>query len=303
MIIFVFTSSDKQFFWNEHTLCKPKPERISQISTWNPTANARKTAIAFLYSDQVQKLVPKISVLDIQFLDNLSADIVIFHTDYPAKAHMQAIASVTKRQVIFYNVDDAFTSFPKGFDPYLEEPNWMKRGKWNYQHMCRFWFKLIMDIPLVLEYKYVMRLDDDSKIIGAWDNIFDLMGKRNAVYFGNVEEADSENGLPGLMKLKTFTINYTESYQVIPKNPKRLIRAFDIPNHIRLYNTNFDVIKVDFFRRSEIRHWTDAVDATHGIFKYRWGDHVLRYLTTALFATPVEVLLRTDFNLPYCHPC
>ncbi|CAF4459225.1 unnamed protein product, partial [Rotaria socialis] len=213
------------------------------------------------------------------------------------------VANVTKRQVIFYNVDDAFTLFPKGFDPYLEEPNFKKRGKWNYQHMCRFWFKLVLDIPLVLEYQYLMRLDDDSKILGAWNNIFDLMTKREVVYFGNIEEADSEKVLPGWMKLKTFTTDYTEKYRLVSKNPKRLVRAFDIQNHICLYNTNFEVIKIDFFRKPHIRHWTDVIDATYGIFKYRWGDHVLRYLTTALFATATEMLLRTDFNVPYCHPC
>ncbi|CAF3253901.1 unnamed protein product [Rotaria socialis] len=288
---------------NDISICEPKSARKPHMSTWNPTAKIRKNAMAFLYNDQVQKLVPTISALDRHFSDNMSADIIFFHTDYPITQHMQAIANVTKRQVIFYNVDDAFTSFPKGFDPYLEEPNWKKRGKWNYQHMCRFWFKLVLDIPLVLEYQYLMRLDDDSKILGAWNNIFDLMTKREAVYFGNIEEADSEKGLPGLMKLKTFTIEYKEKYRLIPKNPNRLVRAFDIENHIRLYNTNFDVIKIEFFRKPHIRHWTDAIDATYGIFKYRWGDHVLRYLTTALFATSTEELLRTDFNLAYCHPC
>ena len=273
------------------------------MSTWNPSAKAKKTAISFLYHDQVQELAPKIALLDKSISDNMSSDIIIFHTGYPLKAQMQAIAAVTKRQIIFHNVDEAFTSFPEGFNPYLEDPTWRKRGKWGYHHMCRFWFKLILNIPLVLEYEYLMRLDDDSKILGVWFNIFQFMMDRKAVYFANVEEADSNSGLPGLMNLKTFTFDYKEKYQIIPTNPARLARAFDIPNHIRLYNTNFDVIKVAFFNQPRIRHWTDAVDATFGIFKYRWGDHVLRYITTALFATPSEVLLRTDFNLPYCHPC
>ena len=233
----------------------------------------------------------------------MSSDIVIFHTAYPLKAHMQSIASVTKRRVIFYNVDDAFTSFPKGFDPYENEPTWTKRGKWNYQQMCRFWFKLVLDIPLVHEYEYFMRLDDDSRIRGVWFDIFEFMKMKNATYFANIEEADSERGLPGLMELRTLTMNFTEKYRVVPKDPGRLVRAFDIPGHIRLYNTNFDLIKVDFFRRPEVRQWNDVVDESFGIFKYRWGDHVLRYLTTALFARSDEVLVRTNFNLPYCHPC
>ena len=295
--------SNEQMCKHCNSLHKQTFKSNSRMSTWNPTAKTRKTAISFLYGNQVQKLAPRISLLDKFLSDSLSSDIVVFHTDYPLKAHMQIVANATRRQVIFYNADDAFTSFPEGFNPYLEDPTWQKRGKWNYQHMCRFWFKLIMDIPIVLGYEYLMRLDDDSKLLAVWNDVFDLMTKRKAVYFGNIEEADSERGLPGLMNLKTFTINYIQKYRLVPKNPKRLRRAFELPNHIRLYNTNFDVIKVDFFLRPEVRQWTDAIDDTFGIYKYRWGDHVLRYLTTALFATPAEILLRTDFNLSYCHPC
>jgi hypothetical protein len=301
--IYIYNTLYKGTYQTVQGLCKSEFKNSSFVSVWNPSVKDKKSAIAILYNDEIQKLTPIIALLDTRFSDNMSTDIIIFHTGYPFKKHLYAIANITKRQIIYYNIDHVFTSFPAGFDPYLEDPTWTKRGKWNYQHMCRFWFKLVMDIPLVLEYDYLMRLDGDSKILGVWFNIFDLMEKRNVVNFANVEQADSEQGLPGLMKLKSFTLSYQEKYQIIPKNPARLKRAFDIPNRIRLYNTNFDVIKVKFFKNPEIRHWIDAVDQTFGIFKYRWGDHVLRYLTTALFATSAEVLLRTDFNLSYCHPC
>jgi hypothetical protein len=303
IIVYIFN------IWNEKTSvdykisCKSEVKRTQLVSIWNPSTKSAKTAVSFLYNDQIQHLAPAIALLDKHFPDNMSADILIFHTGYPFKTHLQIIANTTKRQIIFYNVDDVFSSFPKGFDPYLEDPTWTKRGKWNYQHMCRFWFKLVLDIPIVIEYDYLMRLDSDSKIMGNWFDIFDLMENKNVTYFGNIEAADSERGLPGLMNLKSFTYYYKEKYRIIPKNPTRLNRAFDIPEQIRLYNTNFDIIKIEFFKRDQIRHWTDAIDETFGIFKYRWGDHVLRYITTALFAAPAEVLLRTDFNLSYCHPC
>ena len=285
------------------TVYKSQLQLDYHASIWNPSTQAKNNAIAFLFHDQVQLLAPKIALLDSNLADNQSADIIILHTGYPFRAHLQAVANATRRQVTFLNVDQYFMSFPHGFDPYLEDPTWTKRGKWNYHHMCRFWFKLVVDIPLVTKYEYLMRLDDDSKLTGVWFNIFEFMTQKKVVCFANVEEADTEHGLPGLMRLKSFTYEYIKKYSIIPKNPARLERAFNIPNHIRLYNTNFDVIKVKFFQTSPVRHWVDAVDNTFGIYRYRWGDHVLRYLTTALFATSSEVLLRTDFKLPYCHPC
>ena len=240
--IYLVNDSKKEINNDYQSSCKPQVEKRPLMSVQNPAIKAAKTAVVFLYNDKVHDLAPTITSLDKYFADNMSSDIIIFHTGYPLKGHLESIANVTKRQIIFYNVDEAFMSFPLGFDPYREEPNWTKRGKWNYQHMCRFWFKLMIDIPVVVKYDYLMRLDSDSKLQGDWFNLFYLMEKKKVVYFANVEEADSEDGLPGLMNLKTLTFYYQEKYKITPRNPTRLKRAFDIPKHIRLYNTNFDVI-------------------------------------------------------------
>ncbi|CAF1524368.1 unnamed protein product [Adineta ricciae] len=273
------------------------------FATWNPSKNQSRTAIAILFDGAILDLAPSIGVLDQYLSDNLESDIIIFLTMYPVGPHLHAVTLKTKRQITYYNIDAIYTTFPKGFDPYREEPTWSKRGKWNYHHMCRFWFKLIFDIPLINKYEFVMRLDSDSKLVGVWFNVFDFMRNQSAVNFANIEQADTEGILPGLMKLKTFTYEYINKTGIVPKNPVRLARAFDIPFHIRLHNTNFDISKTEFFKSKPVTHWINAVDETYGIFRYRWGDHVLKYLTTAIFATPSEVLLRTDYNLPYCHPC
>lgn len=94
-----------------------------------------------------------------------------------------------------------------------------------------------------------------------------------------------------------------------PRHPHLWERAFTTKpgvNHthgVRLVYNNFEVTKVDFFLRDEVWTFTEAVYRSQGIFKYRWGDAVLRYLTLALFAKPEEVLWRmTDFkDMRYCH--
>ena len=40
-----------------------------------------------------------------------------------------------------------------------------------------------------------------------------------------------------------------------------------------------------------------------GIFKYRWGDAVLRYLVLAIFAEDDQIINRNSTNIMYCHPC
>lgn len=60
---------------------------------------------------------------------------------------------------------------------------------------------------------------------------------------------------------------------------------------------------MEFFLRPEVLKWTAALMKTGGIYKYRWGDAGLRYVTLAVFASEHEVLHRMKLDIKYCHPC
>jgi hypothetical protein len=111
----------------------------------------------------------------------------------------------------------------------------------------------------------------------------------------------TEEALPGILKLPQLAREYVRNYSVVPKNPKEWSEAFPTGT-VHTFDNNFEVAQVEFFRRSEVRQWTQAVLESAGIFKYRWGDAALRYLTMALFATKEEVLTRRSFSIKYCHP-
>lgn len=227
---------------------------------------------------------------------------MLFHTGFPFASEIAQIMSATRRRVIFRNVDREFASFPNGFDPYTNEPTFWKRGKWNYHHMIRFWFKLIFDIEEMKNFDYVMRLDTDSRLIGKWANVFDLMKVKDIVYIANDEQIEFEKVLPGTLELQTFFTDYTTKKKLIPQDPSKISAAF-MKNGIRTYYNNFELFRTTFFRQAIVQDWINAVDASHGIYKYRWGDAILRYLTLALFAKDHQVIHRNQLNLPYCHPC
>ena len=259
-------------------------------------------AIAILIGENYTKLALRLSSIDEHLLDNYENHVIIFHTAYPSSSDISRVFKATKRYVMFLNVDREFISFPTGFNPYSTDPTWSKRGKWNYHHMIRFWFKLIFELPELQQYDYIMRLDDDSQLLGTWFDVFSVMNQRNAVYFANKQLVDYEDGLPGTMKLKEICFTYKKTANISLEDPKRLESAF-VRNTIKTYYNNFEVMKTHFFRRTDVRAWTDMIDATHGIYKYRWGDAILRYLTMVLFAKPEEILHIGNFNLSYCHPC
>ena len=116
--------------------------------------------------DPYPKLRVKISQLDERLKDNCSTDVIVFHTGYPFRGDVTAIFDSTRREVQFVNIDHIFYQFSPDFDPHFRDPTWSQKGKWNYHHMCYFWFKQVFELTLMQRYRYMMRLDDDSQILG-----------------------------------------------------------------------------------------------------------------------------------------
>lgn len=73
-----------------------------------------------------------------------------------------------------------------------------------------------------------------------------------------------------------------------------------IGSMINYYN-NFEVVLLSYFLTPTIRHWSNAVLRSGGIYRYRWGDAPLRYITLAIFANESQVIHRTDYNISYNH--
>jgi len=100
--------------------------------------------------------------------DNNSTDIIIFHTGYPSREDLFPIIESSHRHIEFVNVDHIFYTFSPGFEPHIKDPTWSQKGKWHYHHMCYFWFKHVFELKIMQRYKYMMRLDDDSQILGKF---------------------------------------------------------------------------------------------------------------------------------------
>lgn len=88
---------------------------------------------------------------------------------------------------------------------------------------------------------------------------------------------------------------------IIPKNPIQWQSAF-INDSVYIYNNNLEIGKVDFFKDEKVVNFTNAIIQSGGIYKYRWGDAGLRYLTIALFASEDEVMSVYNIEFGYCHP-
>lgn len=304
MFVYVFMVEPYCFFKSSPTANDLSKVTLSEIKSYGSSYKLTndKNIIIMLLPRVTLKLIERLKLLDSNFDDNSSTAILFLYTSSISMTDFLRLTKIMKRQVLFLNIVKPFNLFPIGFDACGTKTPYHVRGKWNYLLMIRFWFKTLFELPQLRQYEYIMRLDDDSQLSGRWFNIFEEMDRKNAVYFANNLDVDSEYQLPGTMKIKEVTFEYVKQNNIKPKQMEMLNNAF-FNNTVLNYYNNFEVTKIEFFRRREVRHWIDTIDSTYGIFKYRWGDAVLRYLTIALFAEPYEILHRSHYNLSYCHKC
>ena len=210
------------------------------------------------------------------------ADVVLFHGSYPLRSDLHAIRAASPRRVDFVNVDGVFERYSadiRAVDPYLTDPTFVKRSKWAYYNMIRFWFYDVFCVPMVASgVRYVLRLDDDSYFprapLGGAD-LFAQMSQRGAVYLWNEVQVDLPHVVLGL---QNFTTAYVREHALEPRSGRPVAELFP-RGSCYMYFNNFEVSSVVFFRSAPVRRWSEAVLLSGGLHRHRWGDAPLRYIT------------------------
>ncbi len=59
----------------------------------------------------------------------------------------------------------------------------------------------------------------------------------------------------------------------------------------------------EYLRLPLMKEWSDVINASLGIYRYRWGDAPLRWATLHMLARPKDVARISDEELPYWHCC
>jgi hypothetical protein len=123
-----------------------------------------------------------------------------------------------------------------------------------------------------------------------------------AVYFANEQSLEAAELLPGTNLLELVVKDYVQTRSIQPKDPLKYLTAFEMSS-VNTYSNNFEIVSIEFFRSPEVTSFIAHVEASLGIFRYRWGDSALRYLSLALFASEDQILFKKNFNIAYRHPC
>lgn len=157
----------------------------------------------------------------------------------------------------------------------------------GYRHMCQFFFSELREY--IKEYDWYMRLDDESFINSDINyNIFEYLENNNKIY-GYVAEIPEYP--PVVIGVDDFFLKIVEDYKLEPHFLDRLIE--DKKYNLRHFYNNFEVAKLSYFERDEVKLLTKLVNASGNIYRWRWGDNLLR---TFLLSITVDINQIHKFN-------
>lgn len=244
-----------------------------------------KAIIVLLFYSEIVKFINN----NIYFLQHKYYDKLIFFVT-------NNISTIeTYRNITYFVVDvsNIFFKFPYGFNKSKYKSIYKRRGEWNYQHMCRFFFRDIFFHPFLFDVDLFMRLDSES-ILNTSVNLFNYM-KRDIVYMHNRIFNDADFVV---LKLKEFTESLIKLLNIKIRDKYNYNRAF-LKTVLSYYN-NFEICKMSFFRSKEMIQFVNLVDYSYGQFIYRWGDAPLRFISLSLYAKR-NAKISIPKNIKYCH--
>lgn len=153
--------------------------------------------------------------------------------------------------------------------------------------MCGFFASQIFDHPRLKDVTYYMRLDTDSYIFKSlcYDPI-DLFHRHNRTYAYRAKTTDPDWVTVGLWNLVD---DYARANPAVESKlrqnnwdwaanrDKEQMGRYDFPT----YYNNFEIIKLQEFRRPDVRKWLDEImSVPERIYKYRWGEVFSLIVTT-----------------------
>lgn len=136
----------------------------------------------------------------------------------------------------------------------------------GYRHMCRFFSGELFKHPALAPYRYILRLDTDSTILGPLEDIFERMANEKADYGYRMISRDYPSCYVG------FYDAFKAASGVSGNNWDG-----------ELYGSNFEVIDLDCFRANHYLSVYDLMDKTGGFLLHRWGDHIMRFIYLTAF--------------------
>ena len=224
---------------------------------------------------------------------NIKLPVIIFHEDFTEEVKKDFLN-------IYNNITFCIIDFQNNDLPYNKSVS--KCGK-GYMMMCRFFSGVMQSMDIFKEYDSYIRMDDDSFLIEPiidTDKFFVDAKKyyyvNRTIFFDNPENIKMENGL------FNFTYKFCKCYKLDIDALMPILYNVGFlkdQNYTGLcpYN-NFHYSKLNLWKNSIIKTYTDKIINMNGTLLYNWMDAnihaMIIYVLCPLLHVPTKEI--TDFG-------
>ncbi len=217
------------------------------------------------------------------YLNDHPCDVVCLHEPNFPKNEIKEIQLI-KEDIIFSEITFDMPDYPA--ETLSQIPEFYCGFSIGYRHMCRLFAGDLFNKEIVKNYKYIWRLDCDSFILTPIKyNLFDRMASTESIYGYIAIEVDHPDVEKGLWEISEKHFRKIGKDKIFKEKQQHFCRVF---------YSNFEVLDVKWFQSAEYQEYYSLIDESAGIYKYRWGDHVIRYLALNSLLEKNKLLLFHD---------
>ncbi len=157
----------------------------------------------------------------------------------------------------------------------------------GYRDMCKFFANDVFFDEVLNNVEYFVRMDTDSFFIYTNKNFLNQLESFNSDY-GYIEKTVQNED-------KSVTIGFGKCIYKFCKKNTNLISNF--LNHCneatlnpKIYYTNFEIVRLEWARSNIHRKFLAHIIRSQGIYKFRWGDALIRFYSVNLLGASKESL-------------
>lgn len=224
---------------------------------------------------------------------HIKLPVIIFHEDFTEEVKSDFLN-------IYENITFCSVDFQNNNLPF--DKNVSKCGK-GYMMMCRFFSGVMQSMDILKDYDSYIRMDDDSFLIEPFINQERFLSEANksyytyrTIFYDNIEDINNPIGL------YNFTYNFCKSYKLDIDGLLPKLKEFGFLNNgkytgICPYN-NFHFSKLDLWKNSIIKNYTERIINMNGTLLYNWMDAnvhaMIIFVLCPLLYIPTQEI--TDFG-------
>jgi hypothetical protein len=164
------------------------------------------------------------------------------------------------------------------------------KKRYGYKYMCKFF---MLDMYKYLDnYDYYWRVDSDDFLTDLRYDIFGWV-ERNDVHYGWAARKIEGHGATR-RTLPQWSAQYVAKCKIWPS----ALMDQPLKQCFNFYN-NFHIGKVSFFKRPDVQHFLQAVNASGFVDAHRWGDSTIQAYAVRLFMDTKHIRMLP--NLIFIH--